>query len=241
MAIASAFGSYSASGSKILNAALLTFSVIGIEAILDSSFQCPSSKYSVVLACVYSLSFYLCPAIVFVFLGLHYFPGFNKKMCCPCWSGNWACIYVVMQIGQAPVIWLLIAMTDGQYLSCFVVVVSNYQLDHDFYLLVFQTTGMLTITLVIITWYYISKCTCLCMEDSRRTYQMLADVENILEEDKTEKEKNEEKEKFLRALEHDREYKERRLPKYMREKEEVIKAKLKPPTAGNSGNTSGGT
>ncbi|KAM5147991.1 uncharacterized protein ACMZJ9_011628 [Mantella aurantiaca] len=233
MTIAGAFGSYTSSGSKFLSTAFLTFSVIGIQAILDSNFECPSSQYSVVLVGFYCLSFFLCPAIVFIYIGLYYFPGFNKKQCCPCWSGNWACIYVVLQVGKPPVIWLLIAMTDGRYLSCFVAAVSNYQIDHNKYLYIFQTTGMLTITLVVIVWYYISKCTCLCLEESRRTYQMLADVEKILVEDEVKKEKDTEKQKFLCALEHGGKYMERRLPKYMRDKEEVISAKLNPPPSAN--------
>ncbi|XP_018419881.1 PREDICTED: uncharacterized protein LOC108793431 [Nanorana parkeri] len=233
MTIADAFGSYSGAGTKIVDTALLTFSLIGIQAILDSSFQCPSNAYSLALGAIYSLSFFLCPAIVFIYLGLYHFPGFNKKQCCPCWSGNWACIYVVMKVGKAPLIWLLIAMTDGRYLTCFVVVVSNYRLDHDLYLFIFQTSGMLAITLFVVLWYYISKCTCLCLEDSRRAYAMLADVENILENDETQKEKDEEKRKFLCALEHDGEYLDRRIPKYMRDKEDVISAKLTPPPANN--------
>ncbi|KAM5147852.1 uncharacterized protein ACMZJ9_011525 [Mantella aurantiaca] len=239
MAVASAFGAYSSTGSKFLTTALLTFTIIGIESILDSNYECPSKEYSVVLAAVYSLSFFLCPAIVFIYLGLYYFPGFNKKQCCPCWSGNWACIYVVLQVGKPPVIWLLIAMTDGQFLSCFVVAVSNHQLDYNLYVFIFQTSGMLTITLVVIVWYCISKCTCPCLEESRIAYQMLADVENILEQDEVEKEKSAEKQKFLSALEHDGEYMDRRLPKYMLDKEEVISAKLNSPTAANHEHAAG--
>ncbi|XP_040214625.1 uncharacterized protein LOC120944923 [Rana temporaria] len=249
MAISDAFGTYTASGSKFVNTALVTFSLIGIQAILDSNFDCPTSPdsgYSVALIGIYSLSFFFGPAIVFIFIGLYYFPGFNKKQCCPCWSGNWACIYVVLKVGKPALIWLLIAMTDGRYLSCFVVAVSHYEADHAFYLFVFQTTGMLTITLLVILWYCASKCTCMCLEESRRAYQMLADVESILVEDEAEKEKKEEKEKFLNALEHNGEYLDRRIPKYMVDKEEVIVAKLKAegPEAGNwnsetSGNESG--
>ncbi|KAM5148575.1 uncharacterized protein ACMZJ9_012154 [Mantella aurantiaca] len=231
--ISDAFGAFTATGNKFINTTLLVFCLIGIQAILDSNFVCPSDKYNAVLAGFYSLSFYLCPAIVFLYLGLYYFPGFNKKRFCPCWSGNWACMYVVLEIGKAPVMWLLIAMTDGRYLSCFIVATSNYKLDHDLYLFIFQTTGMLAITLLIITLYYISMCTCPCITESRRAYQMLADVEGILEEDEILKQRNTEKQKFLCALERNGEYMDRTLPKYMRDKEHVISAGLNPPPAGH--------
>ncbi|KAM5147853.1 uncharacterized protein ACMZJ9_011526 [Mantella aurantiaca] len=235
MTISDAFGTYSGTGTNFVNAAVVTFTLIGIEAILDSNFECPSSEYNKVLSCFYSLSFFLCPALVFIYIGLYYFPGYSKKQCCPCWSGNWACLYVALHVGKTPLFWLLIAMTDGRYLSCFVVVVSNYQLDHDLYLFIFQTSGMLAITLTVIIWYYLSKCTCFCLEESRVVYEMLADVEKILVEDEVAKEKNTEKQKFLCALEHGGEYMDRNLPKYMRDKEEVISAKLNPPTAANHG------
>lgn len=92
---------------------------------------------------------------------------------------------------------------------------------------------MLAITLLVIAVFYTSQCTCECLEESRRTYEMLSDVENILQADKAEKEKAEEKRKFLHALEHNEEYMDRRLPPYMLDKESVIAAKLNPPPAGH--------
>lgn len=99
------------------------------------------------------------------------------------------------------------------------------------FLYLLQTSGMLGITLMVILAFYFSQCTCVYLEDTRRTYQMLSDVEHILQADEAEKEKAEEKQKFLSALEHNGEYKGRRLPPYMLNKECVIVAKLNPPPA----------
>ncbi|XP_040214509.1 uncharacterized protein LOC120944788 [Rana temporaria] len=236
MAISDAFGSYISFGSKFVSTFLLTFSLIGIQAILDSNFVCPATNtYSPVLVCFYSLSFYLCPAIIFVYLGLYYFPGFNKKKeCCPCWSGSWASFYVFLELGKAPMIWLLIALADGRYMSCFVFAASHYRLDHNYYLFIFQTTGMLAITLLVIVLFYAAKCTCVCLENSRRAYEMLSDVENILITDEAAKQKAEDRQRFLCALEHNGEYMDRTLPRHMLDNKCVIISKLNPPPAASN-------
>ncbi|XP_068109273.1 high mobility group nucleosome-binding domain-containing protein 5-like isoform X2 [Hyperolius riggenbachi] len=173
------------------------------------------------------MAFFLCPAIIFLFLGLMYFPGASKKHWCPCWSSKHTFFYVTLQIIKAPIIWLLIAVTDGRFLACFVVAVSRYTLDREFYLYVFQTTGVLAITLLVILSYVYSKLPCDCFSENKRTYRVLHHVETILDKEKHEKQQAEDKQKFLEGLHKTGEFKYRRLPKYMLDARHLLNSKLK--------------
>ncbi|XP_068107704.1 uncharacterized protein [Hyperolius riggenbachi] len=226
MTISNAFGSFYTPGFGLFKTAAVSLFLIGIQAILDNTFQCPSSNYNAVLSGFYSLSFFLCPAIIFIFLGLIYFPGTSKGQWCPCWGSKHTFWYVSLMLIKPALIWLLIEMTDGRFLACFVYAASNYRLDRKLYLYIFQTSGMLAITALIILSYIISKLPCDFFSESKRTYQVLDDVKTILKKEKKEKQQAEDKQKFLNALQERGEFQNTKLPQYMLDARHVLNTKL---------------
>ncbi|XP_053324742.1 uncharacterized protein LOC128499827 [Spea bombifrons] len=173
---------------NILATSLLAFLLIVLEKLMETEFTCPSDP---TLGICYSCAFFFLPILVLIALSMKYSPGVSCGRCsCPgFWCG-------CLQVSVAPLLWCLILLTDGRYLTCFLKsatgkVTSGVKE-------ISQIIGLILITVFIIAMLVIPQlqmCESSCVDTLKKYYfrkkhetNVLCEVERILQkgvQDKT--------------------------------------------------------
>ncbi|KAE8620597.1 hypothetical protein XENTR_v10010356 [Xenopus tropicalis] len=166
MSLASTFKALADYNSHFVKTFLLTLLLLGLERFLETEFECPEGYP--VFRVLYSLTFFVLPAAILVFVRWKFTP---VTLC----QGNHGCCakmcYGLISLFTFPVIWVLILIVDGRYLYCI--------LPHgegDIKRQIIQMAGVCTFALLIIA-YCITWPACGCTKNCAKHYdEMEAEI-----------------------------------------------------------------
>ncbi|KAM8930740.1 uncharacterized protein RCH25_006704 [Pelodytes ibericus] len=155
----------------IIGKLILISLLFGLEAFLDTLFDCPGT-YTV--AIVYSCAFLILPVVMLSCLSVM----FRRKHSRNIFSRKCFCIkyflVAALEIGEVPLLWILVLLIDGKYLYCFVssafyyselyyfrrysqlikpICVNNINLQ----LLLLQVAGLCGLTLYVVLAFYVTR------------------------------------------------------------------------------------